>query len=54
MKTLTEQGKFSELVTDMRSLLVGLELTNKEGDALIEEIRIRMRRPEPQQVSCSA
>ncbi len=43
--TLTEAGKFQELVSDVGFLLAGLELTDEEGEALIEQVRIRMRRP---------
>jgi hypothetical protein len=44
-RTLTEGHTFNELMMDIVSLLAGLELTNEEGEALIEQIRIRMRVP---------
>jgi hypothetical protein len=37
--------RFAELLADVRALLAGLELTNEEGIALINEVRLRMRRP---------
>jgi hypothetical protein len=44
-RTLTEGRTFNELVMDIVSLLAGLELTDEEGEALIHQIRVRMRRP---------
>ncbi len=36
---------FAKLRSQIRSLLAGLELTKEQGEALILEVRIRMRRP---------
>ena len=44
--------KFNRLLLDVRKLLVGLELSEQEGEALITEIRIRMRRPGPSSYAC--
>lgn len=43
--TLPDAGTFGHLLAKIKSLLAGLELTNEEGEALILEVRIRMRRP---------
>jgi hypothetical protein len=38
-------GQFAPILTAVRDMLSGLELTDREGDMLVQEVRMRVRQP---------